>query len=138
MKAGVTPDITWSKDFTEVLPKGTLVHILEVKTLEETHTVRGRLKRGGWISLKNLQTGMTWVSAAKHRTPAAVAGAAGIVGSAAGAASGVAATSAAAGAFGGVGAAAAAGVPTALPQPPKQVFLPGPYKLTLKAGVTAD
>merc|ERR1719217_224942 len=45
MKAGVTPDITWSKDFTEVLPKGTLVHILEVKTLEETHTVRGRLKR---------------------------------------------------------------------------------------------
>merc|ERR1719428_1541203 len=61
-EVGVSHEAQVSKDFIQLLPEDTRIKIVEVKrTAEFPEIIRGRLERGGWISMKDDTTSQTWV-----------------------------------------------------------------------------
>lgn len=60
-EAAVGPTAELGTRIVKRLPEGTVVKVLEVRTLQQDKRIRGRLNDPeGWISLKNLETGRRW------------------------------------------------------------------------------
>ena len=57
----VGPILERDSDKQRMLDEGDCVHVVEVRLLPEEQRIRGRLSDGGWISMKNTESGYMWV-----------------------------------------------------------------------------